>query len=219
MERVIPERFLNEEHSLADFRRWAVINSLGAQGIATAPDINDYYRQNIRETRAVIVDLLAEDIVTKLSVSGWEEAAFALSDDLKTIEKLADKPAVSTVSTFLSPFDNLIWFRERMERLFGLRFRIEMYTPKAERNHGYYTMPILHGNRIVGIADPKVDRKSRTMTVHSINLLPDVKINDDLFVGLSKAIEELAAFTDCDKVELTRTTPAALKNEIELFRH
>ena len=103
-----------------------------------------------------------------------------------------------------------------MERLFGLHFRIEIYTPKTERNHGYYAMPILHRNRIVGIADPKVDRERHIMKLHALNLLPGVEVDDDLLTGLSSAIKELAAFTACSKIEITETTPITLKRKLEV---
>lgn len=214
-ERVIPERYLRSSASMDDFVRWTITNSLDAQGIATAADVNDYFRQNIRDTREMLERMVDEGSVTRVSVEGWGNEAYALTRDVETINELNDRIPRFETSTLLSPFDNLIWYRDRMERVFGVHFRIEMYTPKSDREGGYYSMPLLHRGRIIGVADPKADRENGRMLVHSIRLYDGVRADDDIVHGISKAVKELASFTGCDAVEIGKTSPKGLLDSLE----
>ncbi len=214
-ERVIPSDLLKERHSLQDFRRWAAISGLDAIGIGTVEDIADYYRQKPAETKAMLEQLATEGVITKINVEGWGKSAYALSKDLKLIAKLKDNPLATSGTVLLSPFDNLIWFRDRTERLFGLHFRTETYVPKSERNYGYYLMPILHDKRIIGKVDPKADRKSKTLEVNNIHLEKGVEVDKNLMTQLSRSLREFAQFNDCDFVKVHKTTPVELKDRLE----
>ena len=118
-ERVIPEKAYGEKHSLEEFKRWAAINGIDAIGIGTAADINDYYRQNLSETRETIGKLVEDGEMIRVKVAGWQECAYALARDAHLIGKLRSNPPELETATLLSPFDNLIWFRDRMERCLG----------------------------------------------------------------------------------------------------
>ncbi|MDE1855430.1 MAG: YcaQ family DNA glycosylase [Candidatus Micrarchaeota archaeon] len=214
-ERVIPNWLLKEKHSVDDFKRWTAINGLDAIGIGTVADIADYFRQKPAETRRVLAQLVEEGVATKIKVSGWKENAYALSKDLKLVDKLKKNPLDTCETTLLSPFDNLIWFRERTERLFGLRFRIEMYTPKSERTYGYYSMPILYDKQIIGKADPKADRRSKTLMINNIHLENEVTVDQNLVGELSRSLKEFARFNDCDSIRISKTTPSRLKSKLE----
>ena len=114
-------------------------------GVATEADLAVYHGV----PRALVRRVLASSGLTEVSVAGWKQAAYA------------DPGALSAVGTrmrgrtvMLSPFDSLIWYRERLERLFDVRHRLEAYTPKEKRIYGYFAMPVLDGTRIVGLVDP-----------------------------------------------------------------
>jgi hypothetical protein len=214
-ERVIPSKFRKGSHSLADFRRWAATNALMAQGIATAADVNDYYRQNIKETRATLEELVAEGTVVKIRVSGWKDDAYVLAGDLGIAEKLASAGPLATRTTLLSPFDNLIWFRDRAERLFGLHLRVEMYTPKKDRSFGYYAMPILHEGAIIGKADPKMARDDGTLIINNVEFNPGVALDEGLARSVSGAFDELARFGGCDSVVIGSRVPDSVRTMLE----
>jgi uncharacterized protein YcaQ len=108
----------------------------------------------------------------------------------------ADDGAVPTRLTFLSPFDRLIHDRDRTERLFGFYYRLEMYVPKAKREYGYYVLPILRGDRLVGRIEPVVDRKRRALSVKGVWWEPGVKP-----ASLERPLRELAAFVGADTIE------------------
>jgi hypothetical protein len=98
--------------------------------------------------------------------------------------------------TLLSPFDRLIHDRDRMEALFGFRYRLEMYVPKAKREYGYYVLPILRGDRLIGRIDPGFDRKSGVLRVNSVHWEPGVKL-----ISLEKPLRSLAAFVGASSIE------------------
>jgi uncharacterized protein YcaQ len=106
-----------------------------------------------------------------------------------------DGPVLNRV-TFLSPFDRLIHDRERMEALFGFHYRLEMYVPKAKRQYGYYVLPILRGDRLVGRIDPVFDRKSGVLRVNSVHWEPGVKAG-----SLDKPLRSLARFVGAGSIE------------------
>lgn len=108
----------------------------------------------------------------------------------------ADAKAVPARTTFLSPFDRLIHDRDRAEALWSFRYRLEMYVPKAKREYGYYVLPILKGDRLLGRIDPILDRNSGVLRVNSIHWEPGVKP-----VSLQKPLRSLAAFIGADSIE------------------
>lgn len=101
--------------------------------------------------------------------------------------------------TLLSPFDRLIYDRERTEDLFGMRFRLEIYVPKAKRKHGYFVMPVLDRSRLAGRVDPQFDRNRRVLQVHAVHEEPKGDLS-----GLAGALESLAAFLGAESVQMPR---------------
>ena len=114
------------------------------------------------------------------------------------------------MTTFLSPFDNLIWDRTRTSDLFGFDYRSEMYTPPAQRQYGYYVLPILHRGRLVGRLDPKADRKAKLLMIRAIYLEPGQAITDELVAGLAGALREFMAFHGSERLVVERSEPEAL---------
>ena len=96
------------------------------------------------------------------------------------------------LTTLLSPFDNLIWNRGRMEELWGFHYRIEVYTPAPKRVYGYYSMPILHRGKLVGRLDPSLDRKNRLLTVRKIFLEPGERPTESLATAIAGALWKFA---------------------------
>jgi uncharacterized protein YcaQ len=157
-ERVLPRAILQlPTPSGVDARRALLARSARALGVATADDLRDYYRIPAADARLPIEQLVEEGTLVPVRVRGWREQAY-LHNDARPGRKLEG-------SALLSPFDPLIWRRPRTERLFGFRYRLEIYTPAHKREHGYYVLPLLLDGALVARVDLKADRKAGALIV------------------------------------------------------
>ena len=111
-------------------------------------------------------------------------------------------------SVLVSPFDSLTWYRERTERVFAFRHRLEAYVPRAKRIHGYFSMPVLGGHRFVGLVDP--GRSGRTLVAKHVSLE-----TRDAAGHVAAALEQAAAWVDCDDVVVERVTPPERRAELD----
>jgi uncharacterized protein YcaQ len=215
-ERVLPASADPPRHTLDDYHRWATLRSVSCMGVATAPQVSDYYRQKKPATRARVKALAAEGALLPVEVEGWKETAYLHPDDLSLVEEIDAGTHQPTLTTFLSPFDNLTWDRQRLSDLFGFDYRIEMYTPAAQRQYGYYVLPILHRGRLVGRLDPKADRRAGTLIIRAIYLEPGQSITDDLVAGIAGALREFMAFHRSERLHIER--PDDHRPEAEALR-
>jgi uncharacterized protein YcaQ len=135
-------------------------------------------------------------------VQGWTEPGYAHPDLLA-----AGPPRGRHRTTLLSPFDSLVWHRPRAERLLGFRHRLEAYTPKHKREHGYFAMPLLAGGHIVGRVDPA--REGKTLVVRQASLRSARHVP-----SLADALREAASWVGCDTVAIERMEPPALKTAV-----
>lgn len=135
-----------------------------AMGVATAKDLRDYFRMPVEGFRARLDELVDAGDLVPVQVKGWRETAY--------LDPIARRPRRVAAQALLSPFDNLIWFRERTERMFGVRVRLEIYTPAEKRTHGYYVLPFLEGDALTARVDLKADRKERVLIVQASHAEP-----------------------------------------------
>ena len=166
-ENVIPSRILDiPTPRELDARRELLLRAAKHLGVATFTDLADYHRQKPREARSALASLVEDRQLRVVQVEGWDEPAY-VPRNLREAENVS-------VCALLSPFDSLVWNRERTERLFDFHYRIEIYTPKPKRKFGYYVLPVLCGDTLVGRLDLKADRATATLRVEAAHLEPGV---------------------------------------------
>ena len=163
-------------------------------GVATERHLAEYFRL----TLADVARSVSDSGLVPVAVDGWPEPAWA---DQQALDGLGGRGRHR--STLLSPFDSLIWDRARTLRLFGFTHRLEAYTPKDQRVHGYYVMPLLAGGRIVGRVDPK--RQGRTLVARQVSLVEPFAEN--AVAVLAGALAEAAQWVGCDTVVVEQAAP------------
>jgi uncharacterized protein len=189
--------------------RLAVQRSLRALGVATARDIDRHFTAGrYPGLTAVLAGLERDGRVERVRVADdgteWPGPWYVHADDLPLLERL-EAGDWRPRTTLLSPFDNLIIDRERTRRLFGFHFRMEIYVPRAARRYGYYVLPVLHGDRLIGRVDPAMDRRRGRLVVNAVHAEPDAPAAAG--PAVAGALEDLAAFLGADGVELRQPPP------------
>ncbi|MEM9517428.1 MAG: crosslink repair DNA glycosylase YcaQ family protein [Actinomycetota bacterium] len=140
-----------------DARKELLVRAARHHGVGTVEDLTDYHRQRNPPCRPLIPELVEDGRLVEVTVEGWAKPAYMHPD--------AVLPRRVEATALLSPFDPVVWNRDRTERLFDFRYRIEIYVPKAKRQFGYYVLPVLIGDRLVGRVDLKADRADGVLRV------------------------------------------------------
>jgi len=157
VERVLPAAVVNRDVDDTDAVRELMLRAATALGVATEADLRDYFRLRPDQSKPAIADLVATGELEPVEVDGWTPPAY-----LRVGQSV---PRADRGTALLCPFDPLIFFRPRIERLFGFRYRIEIYTPAAKRQYGYYVWPLLLDGDLVARVDLKADRSAGALRV------------------------------------------------------
>ncbi|MGW3185416.1 winged helix-turn-helix domain-containing protein [Kitasatospora sp. NPDC001119] len=206
-EQAIPDALLGQERSDGECVRTLVAQAGAALGVATRADLLDYHRLRAEQLDPVLADCG----LVPVEVAGW-------GPDGAPAPAWADPAALATAprgrhrTTLLSPFDSLVWDRARTERIFGMTHRLEAYTPKHKRVHGYFAMPLLAGGRLVGRVDPA--REGRTLVARQVSL--DGPGRGARHVeALATALREAADWAGCDAVRVGTLHDERLRPTLE----
>jgi uncharacterized protein YcaQ len=159
--------------------------------VGTLADLADYHRQRTAPCKPLIAELVEEGELIPVQVDGWAAQAF--------LHREARQPRRVAARALLSPFDPLVWFRDRAERLFGFEYRIEIYTPPAKRVYGYFVLPILLGDSLVGRVDLKADRAGGRLVVQASWVEPGVP-PEAVAEELAEELRDMADWLDLPEV-------------------
>ncbi len=171
-----------------------------AHGVATETDLRDYFRIPVADAKARIAELIELSELSRVTVEGWKPTAY-------TLPKLKI-PAAAEAQALLSPFDSLIWDRQRTERLFDFHYRLAFYTPKEKRTQGYYVMPFLLNGNLVARVDLKSDRKAMRLLVLGGHAEPHVEPKH-IVSAISTELKTLADWLGLERVTIKARTELA----------
>jgi len=210
----LPERALPAEiiasptPTVEDAQRALIEIAARAMGVATETDLRDYFRMAPTETRARIAELAEAGVLIPVQVRGWGKPAWR--------HHQAPRPKPVAATALLSPFDNLIWRRDRAERIFCFHYRIEIYVPADKRTHGYYVLPFLQNERLTARVDLKADRQAGVLRVQSAHR-EDHAEPEEIAPDLAMRLTDMARWMGLDEVAVKGhgETAEALRRALE----
>jgi uncharacterized protein len=193
-ERVLPAEVLARRVDADEGARELIARASAALGVATEPDLRDYYRLRPERSRQAVAELVEAGELESVMVRGWQAPAYRHRD--------ARTPRRITGAALLCPFDPLIWDRARTERLFGFRYRIEIYVPEHRRNHGYYVFPFLLDGQLVARVDLKADRAAGLLRVPGAFAEPGIADTSRVVAELAGALREMAGWLELEGIAM-----------------
>ncbi|KTS79175.1 cytoplasmic protein [Pseudomonas oryzihabitans] len=207
-ERVLPATILTAPAPTPTAaRRALLLRSAQALGVATEVQLRDYFRLSPAEARQGILELCEEGALQSVQVQGWSKLAY--------VTEASNPGRPVRAAALLSPFDSLVWERERTEQLFAFRYRLELYTPAPKRVYGYYVLPFLYRERLAARVDLRAERAASRLAVHAVHLEPE-GLDEEGLDALAGQLRGLADWLGLDEVQLHG--PARLLQEA-LARH
>lgn len=210
-ERVLPAGLDTSDPGAPEATRYLMRQAVRVLGVATGVEVARYYNLSRPMTsfeganwKTALGELEAAGEVVRVRVEGWTNPGYA---PRAALEGPMTVPAHRPV--FLSPFDNMIWSRERAERLFGFYYRIEIYVPEEKRQYGYYVLPLLTGGGLTGRADFKLEREEGMLRVRRM-YLEGATLEDT-----ASALQDLAAHLGAERVEVEATKPVRARRDLQ----
>lgn len=208
-ERVLPAAVLNHaDIDEATAQRQLLMHSAQALGVASEVDLRDYFRLDPRDSKARINELLESGQLTEIAVQGWNKPGYHPTASLKIPRKV-------TASALLSPFDSLVWQRQRTERLFDFRYRLEIYTPQHKRVYGYYVLPFLHNEQLLARLDLRAERAKGCLALHALHSEPG-GLDDSAIAAMAEQLQNMAGWLGLSHVAVNCQRPEAARLQAQL---
>jgi hypothetical protein len=200
-ERVLPASIINTPTpKREDAQRELIRIAARSMGVATSQDLRDYFRMDAKGFEPLVQELVEDGDLIPVEVKDWGRPAY--------LDPNAKRPKPVNRAALLSPFDSLVWRRERAERLFDFRYRLEIYTPGHKREFGYYVLPFLMDEALSGRVDLKADRAEKRLLVKSAHV-QDSHTPGEVAERLAPELERMAGWLGLDEVKAEGRQPLA----------
>jgi uncharacterized protein YcaQ len=211
-ERVLPKWVDTGEPTVEERDRFWVERGTKALGVCLPRHAGDYSWMKVSKSRPIVAALVKDGILIQIKGELADRRTADLvihRDNLPLLEQAGDGALKAKRTTFLSPFDNLFWAARRDEMFWGFRKALEAYLPAPKRVYGYFCLPILHKDRLVGRFDPKLERKTNTLILRALYLEPGTKPGEELVKDVTNAMRDFMAFHEAKELVIERSEPAA----------
>ncbi len=209
-ERVLPDWVDATEPAPNEMKRFLLERSIRALGICHPLQAAEYAYLKRTEARPYVEALVAEGVAVEVEAEladGQTGTLIVHRHNLPWLEQAADGALRAERTTFLSPFDSLFWARDRDMQFWGFRQALEAYKPAAQREYGYFCLPILHRDRLVGRFDPRLERKTGILHLRAFYLEPGISPDDALVADVAGAMRDFLAFHDATALSIERSDP------------
>ena len=216
-ERVLPDWVDTAEPTPAEIARHQLERVARALGICQPTQAAEYAYMKRTEARPVVDDLMAEGVFVAVQAAlsdGQTHSLIVHQDSLPYLELAADSDSNPQRTTFLSPFDNLFWARGRDVQFWNFRQVLEAYKPEAQREWGYFCLPILHKDRLVGRFDPKLERRTGTLRLKALYLEPGIAPEEELAAAVVGAMRDFMVFFGASNLVVECSEPAAFGEKL-----
>jgi uncharacterized protein YcaQ len=177
----------------------------------------DYSWMKMTRSRPIVESLIKEGKLVQITgqlANGKTAELIIHRENLPVLEQIADGQLKAERTTFLSPFDNLFWAAGRDEQLWGFRKSLEAYLPAAKRTYGYFCLPILYKDRLVGRFDPKLFRKEGLLQLKTLYLEPGIKPEAELIQSIAAALKDFMAFHQAKDLSIDRSEPVSFGRKL-----
>ena len=194
-------------------REW-VARTVRCLGIARAEWVADYYRLPKKGISEILTQLTQAGRFLTCEVEGFDDLFFVHKENMEMFNLACSRDLVADHTTLLSPFDPLVWDRNRARQLFGFDYSIEAYLPAPKRKYGYFCLPILWRGQLIGRVDAKAHRAGRRFEIKAFYLEADVPITTELLFDLATALQKCAGWHACPEVVVSRSVPDNLADKL-----
>jgi uncharacterized protein YcaQ len=210
-ERVAPElASITEAPTTEEVRQRFIEKSVAALGITQARWVHDYYRSKPRLKDADLDGLVAQGVLLQVEVEGWSAPAYMHASQEALLKKAGANKLLASHTALLSPFDPIVWDRERALEMFDFDYRLECYTPEEKRVHGYFVLPILCCGELIGRLDAKAHRAQGIFEVKALHAQPGSVWSAEQITHVAQAIQRCANWHATPEVTIRQTRPAKL---------
>lgn len=208
--RVFPTWNDTQEFSREAAQRAWILKAVRALGVTTAPWVADYFRTRKQATVSLVVQLAKEGALLTAAIDGWDSPVYIHPESREQAEQAAENSLRPQLTTVLSPFDPLVWDRERTRRLFDFDYTLECYTPAPKRRYGYFTLPLLHRGALIGRLDAKAHRKEGVFEIKAFHLEPAVRVTDRLVSEVAQELRACAVWHHAPEVVIRSSAPSTI---------
>ena len=207
----LPERVLRDkafpEVSREEAVRRLVVKSVRCMGAARGSWVADYFRLRRENVKAALQEAVEAGELFTVEVEGWIDPWYVHSENRRLAVSAARGSLRAERTTFLTPFDPVVWHRPRAKELFDFTYQIEVYTPVERRQYGYFNLPILHHDRLVGRLDAKAHRREGRFEVRSLHFEENVDVDEEMSGAIGLALHDCATWHGTPEVAITAEAP------------